>query len=74
MIKVTEKNERAKSEITYPCLGTYPGVQSIILFTEEKSGTAITAYMQYNIGYHSNNWNPAWELYTGEITLSNEEA
>lgn len=66
-------------EIVYPILMTYtsfPG--SVVLFTDLTTGTVLTKFSIYDVGYYLRGWEPAnsgrWlPLDSGDsVTLSND--
>lgn len=58
--------------VSYPCLGIFPsGI--IVLFHSPSKGICIenNDNAAYKIGHYAENWSNDWELFEGEITLSN---
>lgn len=58
----------------FPVLGTYrTGEKLVILFTELNKGTVVYSENHlYNIGQFSTTWEIGWNLYSGEVTLTNK--
>lgn len=68
-------NNPLSETINFPCLGKMSKSSAIILFTSMNEGTVVkcSETMSYHeVGHYSKQWLADWELFTGEITLSNQ--
>jgi len=74
-MKVTVKENKASTDIEYPCLmvlKTDP--EKIILFEQRDVGTRLSPCDQYDFGKSNNGWDiEQFKPFTGSITLSNGE-
>ena len=67
-------NNPLSETINFPCLGICPNGM-IVLFSSTNEGTVVLpseTEKTHGIGCYSKIWYNNWELFTGEITLSNQ--
>lgn len=79
MIKVTTSEQESKPSNEYPKLVRYTKSGTIVLLTDESTGTCVKvgtgagASNLTKLGDYLDTWNTAWprEDYTGTVTLEN---